>query len=189
MLKALDPASDVSSVVLSSLERLGDDARRKLDPAINVRGFLDRLRSEGLLSDAVDVLTHVLPKQYAIAWGCECWQAAHEGREVDPVDRTACSAAQRWLKEPTEDHRRAALELADRLGYKSSGAWLAAAAGWTSGSMLPVGRPEVPTPATLPGVAVAASVKLAAASDPPTFDQRLGEFVDRALTAFAPAIG
>jgi hypothetical protein len=187
MLKALDAGSDVSSMMLSSFERLGDAAKRRLDPAINVRRFLDGLRADGLTSDAVDVLTHLLPKQYAIAWGCECWEAAHQGRDVDQVDRSAFSAAQRWLKEPTEEHRKAALELADRLGYKTSGAWLAAAAGWTGGSMVPGGKVEVPPAAGLPGVAVAAALKLAAAVDPATFDRKLGEFVDRALTTFSPS--
>ena len=187
MLKSLDAQSDVSSLMLSSFDRLGDAARQRLSPSLNVRGYLDVLRGDGLLSEIVDVLTHVLPKQYAIAWGCECWQAVHEGKEADPIDRSACSAAQRWLKDPNEENRRAALELADRLGYATPGAWLAAAAGWTGGSMLPVGQAEVPPGPGLPGIAVAASVKLAAAADPSTFEQRLGQFVDQALTAFAPS--
>jgi hypothetical protein len=187
MLNALDVNSDVSAGVLASLAKLSDNARRRLDPAVNVRAFLDMLRRDGLLTDAVSVLTHVLPRQYALAWGCECWQEQHAGAEPDPSDRSAIAAAQRWLKEPTEAHRAAALELADRLGYRSAAAWLAAAAGWGGGSLLPPGQPEVPPPPTLSGEAVSAAVILTAAEDPAGFDVRMGAFLDRALAAFAPA--
>jgi len=97
---------------------------RSTGSAVNVRAFLDTLRREGLFADAVSVLTHVLPRQYALAWGCECWLDGHAGTEPDPSDKSALAAAQRWLKEPTEEHRRAAFELADRLGYRTAAAWL-----------------------------------------------------------------
>ena len=71
MIKALDPQSQVSSTMLASLAQLGDEAKRRIDPALTVRAYLDSLRRDGLLGDAVDVLTHLLPKQYAIAWGCD----------------------------------------------------------------------------------------------------------------------
>jgi len=187
MLHALDVNSDVSAGMLASLGKLSEDARRRLDPAVNVRAFLDLLRRDGLLTDAVSVLTHILPRQYALAWGCECWHEKHDGTELDPSDRSALAAAQRWLKEPTEANRVAALELADRLEYRSAAAWLAAAAGWGGGSVLPPGQPEVPPPPTLSGEAVSAAVILTAAEKPEEFAVRLGAFVDRALAAFAPA--
>lgn len=188
MLDALDVNSDVSAGVLASLGKLSDDARRRLDPAVNVRGFFDMLRREGLLPDALTVLIHVLPRQYALAWGCECWHEVHAGAaEPDPSDKSAMAAAQRWLKAPTEENRRAAFELAERLGYRTSASWLVAAAGWGGGSVLPPGQPEVPPPPTLSGDAVSAAVIMAAAEDPAGFDSRLNAFIDRALSAFAPA--
>ncbi len=187
MLHALDVNSDVSAGLLASLNQLSEKARSRLDPAVNVRGYLDMLRHEGLLADAVGVLTHVLPRQYAIAWGCECWQEAHVGAEPDPSERSALASAQRWLKEPTEENRIAAQELADRLGHGTAAALLAAAAGWGGGSILPPGQPEVPPPPTLSGAVVSAAVILTAAEDPAGFESRLDAFIDRALVAFAPA--
>jgi hypothetical protein len=186
MVNALDPQSNVASTMLAPLERLGDEAKRRIDPLLSLRAYLDSLRRDGLHGDAVDVVSYVLPKQYAIAWGCDCWRAAHVGGDADPIDRSAASAAQRWLQEPTEENRRSALELADRLGYRTPGAWLAAAAGWTGGSMMPSGEYEVPPPPGLSGNAVAAAIKLVAAADPEHFDERLAGFVDRALATFAP---
>jgi hypothetical protein len=187
MLKALDLESDVASTMLAPLERLGDEAKRRIDPLLSVRAYLDSLRRDGLLSDAVDVVSYVLPKQYAIAWGCECWRAVHEGADADPIDKSAAAAAQRWLQDPSEENRRAALVLADRLGYKTPGAWLAAAAGWTGGTMMPGGEYEVPPPQGLSGNAVSAALKLLAATEPDAFNERLAQFVDRAIATFAPA--
>ena len=186
MLKALEADSGVASTMLTPMERLGDEARRRIDGLVSVRTYLDSLRRDGLLNDAVDVLTYLLPKQYAIAWGCECWQAAQTEGTADPIEMSALAAAQRWLKDPSEDHRRAALQLADRLGFKTAGAWLAAAAGWSGGTMLPSGEYEVPPPPGLSGNAVAAALKLTAAAHPARYDEQLAQFIDRALTAFAP---
>lgn len=187
MLKALGADSDVSAGMLASLDNLSSDARRRLDPSINVRAYFDLLRREGLLADAVGVLTHLLPRHYAIAWGCECWQDSHAGTEPDPLERSAMAATQRWLKAPTEEHRAAALDLAERLGQRTPATLLAAAAGWSGGSVLPPGQPEVPPPPTLSGAAVCAAVILTAAEDPPGFDSRLNAYLDRALATFAPA--
>jgi hypothetical protein len=187
MMHALDANSDVSAGVLASLNNFSEEARSRLDPSVNVRGFLDVLRREGLFADAVSVLTHVLPRQYAVAWGCECWQEAHAGAEPDPSERSALAAAQRWLKDPTEENRIAAQELADRLGHRTSAALLAAAAGWGGGSILPPGQLEVPPPPTLSGAVVSAAVILTAAADPAGFESRLNAFIDRALVAFASA--
>jgi hypothetical protein len=186
MLKALEIESGVASTMLTPLERLGDEAKRRIDPLLSVRAYLDSLRRDGLLSDAVDVVSYILPKQYAIAWGCECWRAVHESQDPDPVEKSAAAAAQRWLQDPSEDNRRAALALADRLGYRTAGAWLAAAAGWTGGSMMPSAEYEVPPPPGLSGNAVSAAIKLLAALSPEAFNERLAQFVDRALAAFAP---
>ena len=184
MLQALEVSSQVSAGMLASLGKLSEAARQRLDPSRNVRSYIDALCQDGLHGDVLDILTHLLPRQYAIAWGCECLQALRGATPDDPADRAALSAAQRWLADPSEENRRSALELADRLGYKTAGAWLAAAAGWTGGSMLPAGQYEVPVAPTLAGDAVGAAVRLAAASDPQNFDAHVRESVERALTAF-----
>ena len=186
MLQALDPNSRTSADALQSLGKLSDAARERLDPKLNVRGYIDRLCTDGLYGDVIDVLTHLLPKQYSVAWGCECLQDLSQQVEPDPSQRAALAVAQRWLSDPSEDNRRAAVELADRLGLKGPGAWLAAAAGWTSGSMLPPGQPEVPVTPTLTGDAIGAALRMAAVTDPTKFDVHLQSFVQRALSAFAP---
>ena len=186
MIPALDSDSDLPSSSIPSAERLSADARARLDAALNVRRYVDRLLTDGLEADAIDVLVHVLPKRYAIAWGLECLQRSGLGDpEADPVDRSAMAAAQRWLTDPTDENRRAAADIADRLRYQTPGAWLAAAAGWSGGSLLPPDQPEVRPEASLTGDAVSASIKLAAAASPEQYPVRLRAFVLRALETFA----
>lgn len=186
MIPALDSDSDLPSSSIPSAERLSADARARLDAALNVRRYVDRLLTDGLEADAIDVLVHVLPKRYAIAWGLECLQRSGLGDpEADPVDRSAMAAAQRWLTDPTDENRRAAADIADRLRYQTPGAWLAAAAGWSGGSLLPPDQPEVRPEASLTGDAVSASIKLAAAAAPEQYPVRLRAFVLRALETFA----
>src|SRR5512145_1167306 len=132
MTGALDTNANLPCSTLMSVRRLSDDARGRMRPELNVRRFLDTLVTDELRSDAIDVLCHVLPKRYAIAWALECLQSGDEV-ERNPVDRTALSTVQRWLQDPTEENRRAAMDMADRLHYDSAGAWLAAAAGWSGG--------------------------------------------------------
>lgn len=175
-----------SSLALESLQGLSAEGRSHLAPAMNAWEFLGVLRREEMLEDSVRVLAHILPRAYGVAWACECWQEARQGAEPNPADKAAIAAARRWLNDPSEDNRRAALELADRLGYESPAAWLAAAAGWSGGSMLAPDLPPVSPPAGLSGQAVMAAVMLAAAEDPPGYTPRLASFVDRALAEFSP---
>ena len=186
MIPALDSDSDLPSSSIPSAGRLSADARSRLDAALNVRRYVDRLLADGLEADAIDVLVHVLPKRYAIAWGLECLHQSGLGDPAaDPVDRSAMAAAQRWLSDPTDENRRAAADIADRLRYQTPGAWLAAAAGWSGGSLLPPDQPEVRPEASLTGDAVSASIKLAAAVEPEQYPVRLRAFVRRALETFA----
>lgn len=187
MLQALDPAANAPAESLQSLTQLSEAARALLRPGVNVRAYVDDLAAAGLHGDVVDVLTHLLPKPYAVAWAYESLLAMTQLSEADPFEQAALAVTKRWLADPSEENRRAAVELADRLGMQGPGAWLAAAAGWTSGSMLPVGQPEVPVSPTLTGDAVAAALRLAAARDVPNFRAHLQSFVQRALVAFAPA--
>ena len=183
MIGALDVNANLPCSTLLSVRRLSDAARGRMRPDMNVRRYLDALLEDGLPADAVDVLCHVLPKRYAIGWALECLQA-DGAPERNPVDRSALATVQRWLQDPSEDNRRAAMELADRLHYDSAGAWLAAAAGWSGGSLAPADLPEVKPSPVLSGEAVAAALKVSAASKGSDFTGALRGFIDRALATF-----
>lgn len=186
MLSALEPDSRHSCMMLASLGGLSDEARERLDESLNVRSYLERLLGDALPADGVTVIARMLPRKYAVAWACDCFEAAAADQELDPIERSGLSAAKRWLADPSEEHRRAAMDLAERLAYATPGAWLAAAAGWAEGSLAPPDVAAVPPPETLAGEAVAAALKLLAASDSDHFAARLEQYSRRALDTFAP---
>ena len=185
MTGALDADSELPCTTVLSIRRLSDDARDRLRPELNVRRYLDALLADGMRADAIDVLSHALPKRYAIAWALECLQSA-DPATVSPIDRTALAAVQRWLQDPSEANRRAAMDLAERLHYDSAGAWLAAAAGWSGGSLAPADLTAVEPGPALSGEAVAAALKLAAVSRG-DFPGTLQQFIAHALATFGVA--
>jgi hypothetical protein len=77
------------------------------------------------------------------------------------------------------------MEAAEAADYAHAEAFLAAAVGWSSGSLAPEGEAEVRPPDHLTAVAVAACLVMAAAAEPELMNQRGSEFVERALAMVA----
>jgi hypothetical protein len=97
-------------------------------------------------------------------------------------DKAGAALAEQWVREPDETHRRAAFEFANAGGYRTIGAWLAAAAGWSGGSLAPASQ-ETPVPPAehLTACAVVAAINLMAGMEAERFEQRRGEFMARAM--------
>jgi hypothetical protein len=189
MIAALDPASQISASSFARRLPLSRDALAALDGADgNVRSFLNDLIGRGLPADALTLIARVLPKRYVVAWACDCLKAvtARDPRQGD-MDRAGLALTQQWLADPTEDNRRAALEFAERGEFGSPGAWIAASAGWSDGSLLPRGYDVIAPPDHLPAEAAVAALRLAA-SRGPQYAQTINEFIVRALKLFGPAV-
>lgn len=145
-----------------------------MTPQAAVRTLVDA----GQMQDALKLLARLLPKRYAVAWLCQCAR----DQSLDPEDRAGASLAERWVREPNESNRRAAFEFADAGGYKSAGAWLAAAAGWSGGSLAPAAQETpVPPPDHLTAHAVVAGVNLLAALVTGEFEARRTAFIESAM--------
>jgi hypothetical protein len=132
----------------------------------------------GQVQDALKLLARLLPKRYAVAWLCQCAR----DQALNPEDRAGASLAEKWVREPNESNRRAAFEFANAGGYKSAGAWVAAAAGWSGGSLAPASQ-ETPVPPAdhLTACAVVAAINMLAALDIEKFASRRAEFIAPAL--------
>ncbi|MBU8543841.1 MULTISPECIES: DUF6931 family protein [Roseomonadaceae] len=121
-----------------------------------------RLEAAGLRNEAARLAAHALPKREAVWWGCMCARAVPDPALLT-VDAEALLAAEAWVRKPGDDGlRRAAMEAAQRTGFRTPEAWAAVGAFWSSGSMAPLGQPEVPPPDHLTGVAISGGVVLAA---------------------------
>ncbi|MGK7867390.1 DUF6931 family protein [Falsiroseomonas sp. E2-1-a20] len=172
--------------------------RLELDPAaassLNgaktaAEGIL-RLEAAGLRNEAARLAAHALPKREAVWWGCMCARAVPDP-SLPAVDMAALAAAEAWVRQPGDDAlRRAAMEAAQRTGFRSPEAWAAVGAFWSSGSMAPVGQPEVPPPDHLTGVAISGGVVLAAVRVRPERAQdRLARFLASAREIAAGGAG
>lgn len=149
--------------------------RADMSAPIAVQDLLDA----GQTQDALKLLARLLPKRYAVAWLCQC---ARE-QALTEEDRMGASLAEQWVREPSESNRRAAFEFAHAGGYKSLGAWIAAGAGWSGGSLAPAAQETpVPPPEHLTARATVAAINLMAALDVENFETRRTAFIARAMS-------
>ena len=125
-------------------------------------------------ADAVRFLAHALPKREAVWWA---WVAARNaaGAEPAPAIKNALDATERWIVQPTEEHRRAAMTAGEAAEFGTAAGCAALAAFMTGGSMAPPDNPAVPPPEFMTAKAVAGSVTLAAVAKP---DQTKAQFSD-----------
>ena len=138
------------------------------------------LEGAGFLVEAARLVAHALPRREAVWWACMC--ARHTaGPAGDGADARAVAAAEAWVRKPTDENRRAAMDLAREAGFQSAQAWSAVAAFWTGDSMAPLEAPKVPPEPHFVGLAVAGAVTLAAVRGRPARrDARLRLFLGSA---------
>ena len=170
----------MSVVTQASIQMgLSATASAKLTPEMAPQAAVQTLLDTGDTQDALKLLARLLPKRYAVAWLCQCARDQPLGLE----DKAGASLAEKWVREPNEDNRRAAFEFANAGGYKSLGAWLAAAAGWSGGSLAPATQEKpVPPPEHLTARASVAAINLMAALVTDQFETRRNAFIERAMT-------
>lgn len=187
MVTAFDPSSQVSASSLTQRMSFSSGALAVLSGGGNVRHCVGELLKRGLSADALAVVARILPNRYVVAWACECLKSTLPLQtQPSDVDRAGLALAQQWLSDPSEENRRAAIEFAERGEFGSPGAWIAASAGWSGGSLLPRGYDPVPPPEHLPAEAAVAALRLSA-SQGPDYRGTIGWFIDRAVKIFGPA--
>ncbi|MBV9566289.1 MAG: hypothetical protein JOY90_38475 [Bradyrhizobium sp.] len=125
--------------------------------------FLRKLAAEGKPEDAVAVCAYLLPRREAVWWGCASARTLLGDKLQD--DAAALAAAEAWVREPTDENRRAALDTGTKAASKEPLTWLALAAGWSSGTFAST---PFPVPAYMTSRAVRISLLISirrAASD------------------------
>lgn len=167
-------------MVLQACEEMGidDGARALLAPGMSPQAAVEALLANGRPQEALQLLARLLPKRYVVAWLCQCAR----DQTLAGEDRAGAALAEQWVREPSEPNRRLAYEFATAGGYRTLGAWLAAAAGWSGGSLAPAAQETpVPAPAHLTARAAVAAINLLAALEPDRFDERRLGFASRAV--------
>src|SRR5262249_58763217 len=74
--------------------------------------FVALLAEQGHATDAARFAAFALPRRAAVWWACLCVRQALSQDAATPA-REALHAAERWVVEPSERHRRAALRAAE----------------------------------------------------------------------------
>src|SRR5262249_40870296 len=72
-----------------------------------VTQFVELLVSREQYLDAIRVVAHAMAKRSAVDWAGRCVRAA-VGEDLSPMETAAMSAAEAWVADPSEDHRRQA---------------------------------------------------------------------------------
>ena len=144
--------------------KLDDEARSAIGGAGTLRAVIDTLAGRGLTADALKVLAAALPPQAGVRWACRC---VREAGPVSESDEAALVAAEQWAADPTENNRRAAQAVAEKLEFSTAAAWAAVAAFWSGGSMAPPDVPVVPPPPDLMPQALTGAVSLAVVAHTP----------------------
>jgi hypothetical protein len=169
----------MSAVMQASIQmEVSEPASALLRPEMTAQMAVQALVGAGQIQDALKLLARLLPKRYAVAWLCQCAR----DQSLSPEDKAGASLAEKWVREPNESNRRAAFEFANAGGYKSAGAWLAAAAGWSGGSLAPASQATpVPPPDHLTACAVVAGINMLAALVIDKFETRRASFIEPAM--------
>jgi hypothetical protein len=170
----------MSAVIHASVQmELSPPASALLRADMTAQAAVQHLLAAGEAQDALKLLARLLPKRYAVAWLCQCAR----DQPLTQEDRAGASLAEQWVRDSSESNRRAAFEFANAGGYKSLGAWIAAAAGWSSGSLAPAAQ-ETPAPPAdhLTARATVAAINLMAALDTTQFGARRVAFIERAMS-------
>jgi len=144
---------------------LGPDALALLDDGVEPEAFLRRLLQRECFPDATKYLAHALPGREAVWWGVVTVRS-HLGEEAPPASAEVLSAAERWVRQPTDENRHAAMRAAEAdMGTPAS--MVGVAAFMSGGSIAPIGLEAVPPPEHITGTMVASAVILSAVSPDP----------------------
>jgi hypothetical protein len=145
---------------------LGEPAKQLLRDGLTPRQYLDVLLDKQHFQDAVRFLAHALPKREAVWWACLCARQS-AGSNPPPKIAAALQAAEKWVSDPNEENRRAAMTAAEAAQFGTAAGCAAAAAFWSGGSLAPPNLPAVPPGEYLTAHGVTGSVLLAVVATEP----------------------
>lgn len=160
---------------------LESEALALLDEDKSPVEFLNVLLDGHYYPDAVRFLARALPKREATWWACICARSILSDASPSAFIN-ALQAAETWVYDPTDSHRRLAYQAAQATAFDNPAAWAGMAAFWSDGSMAPETAPVVPPADYLTGRAVAGAVMLAAVlGQPERANQKYQFFIEQGI--------
>ena len=140
---------------------IGEEARTLLRTDLTPRQYVDLLAEKQNFAAAIRFLAHALPKREAVWWACSCVRAT-AGPSLEPAATAALQAAEKWVANPSEENRRAAMPAAQAAGLATAAGSAALAAFVSGGSLGPSNVPPIPVAENLTPQVVGGAVLVAA---------------------------
>jgi hypothetical protein len=146
---------------ISEVAEMSDEAMALVKPQIHPLDYVSLLMDKKLYPDAVRFLAHGLPKREAVWWG---WVSAKRTAGENPPQkiRAALAATERWIADPNDVNRRAAMDAAETAEFDTAAGCAGLGAFFSGGSIAPANAPEVPPGEYLTAKAISGAVLLAA---------------------------
>src|SRR5262245_36919265 len=122
---------------------LGDTAGKLLTPELTAGKYLQPLGQNKTYIYAVRLLPYGLPPKESIVSGNSC---ARQFCEAHPAEKlsAAVDAVDRWLAQPSDENRRAALQAAEEAEFGTPAGSSALAVFLSGGSVAPADAPVIP---------------------------------------------
>ncbi len=154
------------TIAIATVAELGEPAMALARPEMHPRDFVALLMENKLYPDAVRFVAHSLPKREAVWWGWVCARRA-AGDAAPPAIKAVLAATERWIAQPDDGNRRAAMAAAEQAGLDSAAGCAGLAAFFSGPSLAPPELPPVPPGEYLTAKAVAGAVIFAAVGKEP----------------------
>ena len=173
------------TLAVASVAELEDEALALLRPDIQPPEYINLLMENNLFADAVRFVAHALPKREGVWWGWICAKKS-SGENPPPAVKASLEATEKWIAQPTDEHRRAAYDAADAAPFTTPAGCAGLAAFFSGDSLAPPDLPPVPPGEFLFAKAVSGAVIFAAVSKEPEkapekFKQFLAQGLDVAV--------
>jgi hypothetical protein len=158
---------------------LSDEGKKALSPDLMPEQFAELLVGMKQHSDAVQVIAHYLPKRQGVFWAMTCARQATQ--QPSPEAEAALKAAEKWIAEPNEESRKAALKAGEAADAGTPAGCTALAAFYSDG------LPRTEDPKTnarayfMTAKLVGSAVLLSAAADPQQMMPRFETFINKGL--------
>ncbi|MBC8164293.1 MAG: hypothetical protein H7Y20_00300 [Bryobacteraceae bacterium] len=169
----------VKAVELCRYFTLSDEGKKALDTEMAPEQFARLLAEQKRHPDAVQVIAHYLPKRQGVFWALTCVREAIP--EPVPEAEAALKTAEKWIAEPTDENRAAALKAADAADAGTPAGCTALAAYYSAGLPRTDDSKANARAYFLTSKLVASAVLLAATLDKEQMDALFPSFVQKGL--------
>ncbi|HTS61421.1 MAG TPA: hypothetical protein VMH28_05330 [Candidatus Acidoferrales bacterium] len=176
----MTPATPTAAQICS-VAGLGEQALALLQQDHAQQPYLAVLMENGLFKDAIKFLAYSLPKREAVWWAWVCARRA-AGAAPAPKIKASLDATEKWIAQPTDENRRAAMAAAEAADEATAAGSAGLAAFFSTGSIAPPDVPPVPPGPYLTAKSVSTAVVVAALTgEPEKAAERFRAFVDQGV--------